>query len=237
MDAWLTFIALGASSVTAPPQYAPPPPVRSAPWQLPVALQLKAEPDIQPFYSADMRKRGLKAAVEVKLEVSPQGEVIRCEVKTSGVDRALGDVSCRAAQTARYRPSAFGAPVMPLKIVWAPTGSRVIAARPGYPARLASIAGGTPSYPPEAIRQREQGQVTVRVSVSENGRATSCNTVRTSGSLALDQATCDFLMAHGKFENGVDVFGGSLADTVTRSINWIRPDNDTTEEKPAVPSR
>ena len=45
-------------------------------------------------------------------------------------------------------------------------------------------------YPAAALRNEEQGISGVRIEVGENGRVTDCVLVESSGSTALDSATC-----------------------------------------------
>lgn len=55
-------------------------------------------------------------------------------------------------------------------------------------------------YPKEAIAKQEQGEVGVRLEVDERGRLTACWIASSSGSSALDAATCPILRRRGVFK-------------------------------------
>ncbi len=228
------FAALAVSTIPAIAfsQVAPPPPERTQPWQLPVVLRLESEPKLAKFYTSAMRQRELHGAVELDLRVDPNGSIVACEVMTPAVDPELAAASCRAAQTARFQKSAYGAPSMPLKLIWGTSNSQVIPARPGHPARLASPPfSGQFAYPVEAKQRNEQGRALADIDVSAEGRPAACRIRRSAGSTSLDTATCQVMMTLGRYEPAVDVFGVPLAGTAIGVLNWrIEPD------PPASPS-
>lgn len=207
--------------LTAHSQVVPPPPERTEPWQLPVFLQLESEPNLAKFYTKTMRERDLQGVVELDLRVNSEGKVIACEVKTSAIAMELAKASCLAASTARYKKSTYGAPAMPLKFVWSASGSHVVPARPGHAARLASPPfTGEFSYPAEAMKKNEKGRAIADIDVAADGRPIACRIRRSSGSISLDNATCEVMMKLGRFEPAVDVFGASFAGTANGSLNW-----------------
>lgn len=218
---WLLVSVILSLHGAASSQFAPPPPERTAPWQLPVFLQLEREPDLARFYTAAMRARGLQGAVELDLAVDPSGKVTACKMKTSAIDADLAAASCPAAQTARFRKSAYGAPSMPLKLVWSVSNPQVIAARPGHPARLATPPFSSEfSYPSEAKQKGEEGRAFAEVDVSAAGQPTACRIRRSSGSASLDAATCQVMMTLGRYEPMVDVFNTPFAGVANGSMNW-----------------
>jgi protein TonB len=76
-------------------------------------------------------------------------------------------------------------------------------------------------YPNSAIERDEQGSVTVRLAVGTNGRVSSCNVLRSSGSSTLDRATCRILQSRAKFTPARDSRGNPTTDTVTQRIRWV----------------
>lgn len=221
---WFAALAVSTIPAIAFSQVAVPPPHRTKPWQLPVALRLAKEPKLANFYTLAMRQRKLQGAVELDLRVDPNGSIVACEVKTSTTDPELAAASCRAAQTARFQKSAYGAPAMPLKFIWNTSNPQVIAARPGHPARLATPPfSGEFSYPVEAEQRNEQGRAFADIDVSPEGRPTACRIRRSSGSALLDAATCHVMMTLGRYEPAVDVFGIPSADTANGVLNWRIP--------------
>ena len=81
----------------------------------------------------------------------------------------------------------------------------------------------TSDYPLSAFEAREQGVVAVRVEVSPQGRATACAVTQSSGSAALDAATCTLLerrisISTPSIRNPVPV-----ATTITGQVAWTLP--------------
>ena len=54
-------------------------------------------------------------------------------------------------------------------------------------------------YPPQAFRERREGQVYFIYEVDESGRVAGCITYKSSGTASLDQAACAAIMAHARF--------------------------------------
>jgi TonB family protein len=86
-------------------------------------------------------------------------------------------------------------------------------------ARLTSLVADD-DYPPAALRANEQGTVGFTLDVGPNGRVTACAIVRTSGSAALDSATCRIMRARARFIPARDRAGMPVADHYSGSIVW-----------------
>ncbi len=79
-------------------------------------------------------------------------------------------------------------------------------------------------YPPLAIRAKEEGIVIVAVSVDASGQATDCRIETSSGSDALDQASCRG-MQRGRFEPARDAKGRAVAGTYSKRLSWRLPED------------
>lgn len=77
-------------------------------------------------------------------------------------------------------------------------------------------------YPPAAMRAGEEGKVAVAVAVDASGQAIGCRIVTSSGSSALDQASCR-AMQRGRFEPARDANGRAIAGTYSRQLSWKLP--------------
>jgi protein TonB len=76
-------------------------------------------------------------------------------------------------------------------------------------------------YPDAAIRSEDEGTVRVRLSIGTNGRVTGCNVTSSSGSSALDTATCRILTSRARFTPAKDASGNPIADSITSPpITW-----------------
>lgn len=131
-------------------------------------------------------------------------------------------------------PSAL--PAQPLPIVEPPP---IISAPPPPPPPLATVVS-TPAkpsgssgisslfsiddYPIEAIRAEEEGTTQVRLSITAEGRVGDCQVIWSSGSAALDKATCAVLRQRARFMPALDAQGHPTADYLVQRVHWDLPD-------------
>jgi protein TonB len=78
-------------------------------------------------------------------------------------------------------------------------------------------------YPTDAIRREEQGATRFRLAVGPDGRVTNCTVTGSSGSAALDLATCRLMKSRARFAPARDSTGNAVADAVTSTIVWRLP--------------
>ncbi|NJC06245.1 protein TonB [Sphingomonas kaistensis] len=78
-------------------------------------------------------------------------------------------------------------------------------------------------YPTEAIRKEEQGAVAFVLAVSPEGRVTACRIATSSGSAALDGATCRILRSRARFRPALDERGQRVPDEMRGRIKWVLP--------------
>lgn len=90
-------------------------------------------------------------------------------------------------------------------------------------ANLASYVSDE-DYPSSAVRNEEQGTTRFRLGVGPNGRVTECSVIGSSGSSALDSATCRLMKQRAKFTPARDSSGEATSDTVTSAIRWVLPE-------------
>jgi TonB family protein len=55
-------------------------------------------------------------------------------------------------------------------------------------------------YPPAARASGEQGRVSFTLSIDDTGRVTDCKVTKSSESPLLDETTCNYMTANGRFE-------------------------------------
>jgi TonB family protein len=75
-------------------------------------------------------------------------------------------------------------------------------------------------YPYDAINRGEQGTVGFRLAIDAQGRVSGCTIEESSGSTALDSATCRIMVERARFTPARDAQGRSVADIVTNRIRW-----------------
>jgi TonB family protein len=75
-------------------------------------------------------------------------------------------------------------------------------------------------YPAEALAQRMQGSTRYRLQVSQRGLPETCDIERSSGSVALDQATCQVLVSRLRFYPELNAAGRPVASSFAGTITW-----------------
>jgi len=89
-------------------------------------------------------------------------------------------------------------------------------------ANLASYVSNE-DYPDSAIRNEEQGTTGFRLDVSADGRVSNCTITASSGSSALDNATCRLMRSRARFTPATDSTGAKTSDSVSSRIRWVLP--------------
>jgi periplasmic protein TonB len=81
-------------------------------------------------------------------------------------------------------------------------------------------------YPASALANREEGRAAFTLNVLDNGRVGGCVITRSTGSSALDHATCAIMVRRARFTPARDSNGNPAADTVSGSLEWRLPEGD-----------
>ena len=90
-------------------------------------------------------------------------------------------------------------------------------------ANLASYVSDQ-DYPSSAVHNEEQGTTRFRLGVGPDGRVSECSVIGSSGSSALDSATCRLMKQRAKFTPARNSAGEATSDSVTSAIRWVLPD-------------
>jgi len=75
-------------------------------------------------------------------------------------------------------------------------------------------------YPPDSRRNREEGQVSFRLTVGGDGRPSACAIVKSSGFESLDSVTCRLLLQRARFHPPVDAIGPVSSASYEKTISW-----------------
>jgi TonB family protein len=89
-------------------------------------------------------------------------------------------------------------------------------------------------YPLAAIRANEQGIVSFRLDVDQQGRVTGCTITASSGSSTLDMTTCRLLMRRGRFEPARDKRGRAVASSFNSRFRWVIPPGQPIGDRPGL---
>lgn len=75
-------------------------------------------------------------------------------------------------------------------------------------------------YPASALDNEETGTTTVRLTISPNGRVADCQVTSSSGSRALDGATCRVIRSRARYTPAMDSNGNPTTGSDTARIRW-----------------
>jgi protein TonB len=78
-------------------------------------------------------------------------------------------------------------------------------------------------YPASARAMSAQGQVGFVLTVGVDGRVADCTVTRSSGSAALDSATCRLMRSRGRFTPARDSTGNPVVATIADQVEWRLP--------------
>jgi TonB family protein len=75
-------------------------------------------------------------------------------------------------------------------------------------------------YPAAALASGEQGRVSFTLSIDETGRVSECKVTKSSESPLLDETTCNFMTANGRFEVARDKKNKPTPSQWSSSMMW-----------------
>jgi len=172
-------------------------------------------------YPAGVRPDGSEYRVTVHYQLGPAGRAANCSIVEPSRQPALDAESCRivlARLLIRPDPARLQGSLL---FIWQGAAASGASRTPGEP--LAYDLAGRISYrdyPPEA--RGRSGTVAYAVTVSPFGRPIACTITQSSRVPALDQRTCELVMAHGMYIPATD--GTSLVTGVAHGrIRWQHP--------------
>jgi len=102
----------------------------------------------------------------------------------------------------------------------APAGAPPTRARP----RLGSYFAPA-DYPDAARAAGEHGRVDTALAIGANGRVTGCTVLRSSGSAALDSATCRILRSRARYTPARDAAGAPVPGYDIARLTWGPPES------------
>lgn len=79
-------------------------------------------------------------------------------------------------------------------------------------------------YPAVALRREDEGLAEYRVIVGSDGRVSACEITASSGSRALDDATCRFISRRAQFDPATDETGAKVVGSYSGTVRWQIPD-------------
>jgi periplasmic protein TonB len=95
--------------------------------------------------------------------------------------------------------------------------------RPPEPRRPAQAYVTRDDYPASALRMGAEGRVAFTLDVGPNGCVHGCTITRSSGSSALDSATCAIMVRRARFTPAIDSHGNPASGRARQEIEWRLP--------------
>ena len=81
----------------------------------------------------------------------------------------------------------------------------------------------TDDYPNSALQAQQQGTTAVSISIGPDGRVVGCDITSSSGSSALDSATCNIIRRRARYTPARDSTGAATGGTDSARIRWVLP--------------
>jgi TonB family protein len=105
-------------------------------------------------------------------------------------------------------------------------------AKPWTPQSVGGLVSlfSTDDYPSSAVRAGEEGTTGVRLMIGTDGRVGGCDVISSSGSAALDAATCNILRRRARFRPALDAEGRPTIDYYTQRVRWVLPRIEVRDE-------
>lgn len=121
--------------------------------------------------------------------------------------------------------------------VFAPEVAEAVAARQGRMSALAKLGGPGPAqararaqiapaetdYPSIALRDAQQGKATAIWEIAEDGCVEACRIDKSSGSAALDSATCRMITLRGRYDPALSPQGKPVRSVDSATFTWKLP--------------
>lgn len=139
--------------------------------------------------------------------------------------------SCAIASFKRYPPDPFKS------LPGSDSGETRASAGP-QPITSLPLLFSDEDYPAAALRAGEQGRTGFRLAIAANGRVSGCTVTASSGSAALDSATCRLIASRARFRPALDPVGRPAEGNFDGGIVWSLPaDPAPPTARPGDPAR
>lgn len=173
-------------------------------------------------YPAGLTPDGNEHEVVAEIDIGPQGDVSRCEIRRSSKIAPLDAATCRLLGERGMFAFDFRGRSRRIKLQWAAEPSEWDRNEPGTPLLIFTPELVTDfDYPRAASRRNEQVVVTYEVDVSEEGRPLACRVIESSKSTALDRRTCEAMMRRAAFIPASDGAGGRRRGVYSGRMMWV----------------
>jgi TonB family protein len=179
------------------------------------------------FYESDYPAEAYRAreqgTVGVRVVVGADGNPTDCTITASSGSALLDRSTCAWLMTRIRGANGYDAENRPIAITLSGRVAWVLPAAPPPPYRKEAALGSYFSgddYPASALRGRAEGVVSYQVDVDAEGSVTACQVTRSSGSAALDAATCRILRTRARYVAARDSEGLRIPGIDYGAVGW-----------------
>lgn len=95
----------------------------------------------------------------------------------------------------------------------------------------------TDDYPVAALARHAEGTTAFRIDIDAQGNVTRCQVTRTSGDVALDEATCSVLKGRARYEPARDARGRAVPGKDEGRVTWRLPASPAQGPRPLILTR
>lgn len=179
-------------------------------------------------YPWEARLREQQGDVGLVLSLTADGEITGCTVTESSEIPSLDSGSCALLTARKWFPPAptkggraSGPARQPVLIRWKlrPFANGPIDFGGAWPIEPQSWMRGI-KFPKAARRARQDGRAHIAFDITERGRVGNCTIVNSSGSAALDAATCRAYVDRARFVPAGEPGGGPRQTRATSLLKW-----------------
>jgi periplasmic protein TonB len=158
----------------------------------------------------------LAAATPDKKEAVPEPTLTRALSQDEASYRCIdGSMAANPARCPAVAPPPTPPPRMAM-----PSMTR---SRPAKPRSNPGLWVSTMDYPARSLRMEEEGTTAFRLEVGVDGRVVGCVINGSSGSAALDLATCSNITRRARFEPALDSDGNPALGYYSNRVRWQIP--------------
>lgn len=168
-------------------------------------------------------RAGEQGTASVRVTLGADGRPRGCEIAVSSGSVALNRTTCdllsrRIVRAEDVESHAVSNAVIAGDVAWVRPDGPPRDARPDLLTYFSMN-----DYPATALRNDEQGTTRVRIEIGTDGRPTGCVVTESSGSAALDQATCRIIRSRVRYRPARDGAGQPMLGRAYARVGWQLP--------------
>jgi TonB family protein len=209
-------------------------------WQVGLLLLINlsalssATADVQKIHSPRISELGLPNeserlsdpagtyATQVETKIDTDGRPTECVVTGKSISEMADAAACSRIMRARFEIPRDAAGIAHPGIWkgWIASSGSTPETTSKFTAKRKRRIRAMTTYPPQALAERREGSADIFVTVSPEGRASSCEVVVSSGWSDLDEASCRQFIRSARFNPEMDNDGLPIESSFSTTMHW-----------------